>query len=91
MKRCAVFMAGQDGRTHTIAVDATSVFDAAAQATRGWALFWWYRPDAVIEVRSGEEVWRVLLQIRGPKASVGGEGFMPGKNYAATPKIVWMN
>ena len=37
-------------------------FDAAAQATHGWAKLWWYAPDAVIEVCAGEEVWRVRAE-----------------------------
>jgi hypothetical protein len=53
MKRCTVSMVGQDGQIQTIEVEASSVFDAAAQATRCWSMLWWYRSDAVIEVRAG--------------------------------------
>jgi hypothetical protein len=47
-------------------VEASSVFDAAAQATHGWAKLWWYAPDAVIEVCAGEEVWRVRAETGAP-------------------------
>jgi hypothetical protein len=40
-------------------VEASSVFDAAAQATHGWAELWWYEPDAVIEVRVGDQLWKI--------------------------------
>jgi hypothetical protein len=45
-----------------IEVEASSGFDAAAQATQRWALLWWYRGDAVIEVCGGEELWKVRAE-----------------------------
>jgi hypothetical protein len=57
MKDCTVSIVDAGGQVHTVEVEASSVFDAAAQATHGWAkLWWWYEPDAVIEVCAGEEV-----------------------------------
>jgi hypothetical protein len=38
MKRCTVSIVDQTGQTHTIEVGASSVFDAAAQATQRWAM-----------------------------------------------------
>jgi len=35
------------------------LFDAAAQARQRWAMLWWYRSDAVIEVRAGDRIWKV--------------------------------
>jgi hypothetical protein len=40
-------------------VNASSLFDAAAQAGQRWAMFWWYRSDAVIEVHAGDRSWKV--------------------------------
>jgi hypothetical protein len=62
MKRCTVSIVDASGQAHTVEVEASSVFDAAAQATHGWAKLWWYAPDAVIEVCAGEEVWRVRAE-----------------------------
>jgi hypothetical protein len=53
MMDCTVSIVGQDGQTYTIDVQASSLFDAAAQAGQRWAMLWWYRSDAVIEVRAG--------------------------------------
>jgi hypothetical protein len=42
-------MVGQDGRTYETAVEAASLFDAAARALEQWARLWWYRPGAVVD------------------------------------------
>jgi hypothetical protein len=34
-------------------------FDAADQAVRGWSKLWWWNADAVIEVRAGNECWKI--------------------------------
>lgn len=48
------------------------MFDAAAQATQRWAMLSWYEPDAVLEVRAGEEIWRVRAErVREWKAEKG--------------------
>ena len=39
--------------------EAASLFDAAYQARQRWALLHWFMPDALIEVRSGEQCWHV--------------------------------
>jgi hypothetical protein len=36
-------MEGDDGKTHSLTVQASSVFDAAQQGISAWAMFWWYR------------------------------------------------
>jgi hypothetical protein len=60
MKDCTVSVTSpQDGRTHTVEVTASSLFDAAAQAMRSWSMLWWYASDLVIEVRCGDLRWRV--------------------------------
>jgi hypothetical protein len=53
MKECAVSMVGQDGRTYDTAVEATSLFDAAARALEQWARLWWYRSKAMLESPDG--------------------------------------
>ena len=62
MRRCTVSIVDAHGQAHTLEVEASSVFDAADQATLGWAKLWWWDPDEVIEVRAGEEVWRVRAE-----------------------------
>jgi hypothetical protein len=49
----------QDGERHTVETDAISLFDAAWQARQQWALLWWFRADALIEVQAGDECWQV--------------------------------
>ena len=51
VKDCRVSMMGQDGRTYETAVEASSLFDAAARALEQWARLWWYRPNGFVEVR----------------------------------------
>ncbi len=62
MKDCTVSMMGDDGETHQVEVKASSLFDAVAQATRGWSLLWWYRCDGLVEVRSGDGCWKVRAE-----------------------------
>jgi hypothetical protein len=62
MKRCTVSMIGVDGKTQTMEVEAASAFGAAHHAMRCWSALWWYRPDAVIEVRAGDETWKVWAE-----------------------------
>jgi hypothetical protein len=59
MMDCTVSIVGEDGRTYTLDVNASSLFDAAAQARRRWAMLWWYRSEAVMEVRAGDRIWKV--------------------------------
>jgi hypothetical protein len=53
VKGCTVLMVGQDDQAHEATVEATSLFNAADHALQQWARLWWYRPNAVVEVRMG--------------------------------------
>ena len=55
-------MVGQDGQTYEATVEAASLFDAAARAIERWARLWWYRPNGVIEVRMGDQCWKVSAE-----------------------------
>ena len=46
----------------TPSVRIPSLFAAAHAGMEKWAKFWWYSPDAVIEVRDGERRWLVRAQ-----------------------------
>jgi hypothetical protein len=59
VRRCLVSVVGKDGERYDIEVEAISLFDAAYKAREQWATYWWFRPDAVIEVRSGNDCWHV--------------------------------
>jgi hypothetical protein len=59
MKECTVSMVGKDGRTYETAVEASSLFDAAARALEQWSRLWWYRSNAVVEVRMGDKCRKV--------------------------------
>jgi len=50
---------GTDGQLHSIETDAISLFDAAYKARQQWAVCSWFRADALIDVRTGKETWRV--------------------------------
>jgi hypothetical protein len=52
-------MVGQDGQTHEVAVEASSLFDAADRALQQWARLSSYRPNGFVEVRMGDKCWRV--------------------------------
>ena len=62
MTDCTVSVVGGDGQTHTVEVQASSLFDAVDQAAQQWARLWWYRGEAVVEVRAGERCWQVRLE-----------------------------
>jgi hypothetical protein len=59
VRLCLVSVIGKDGERRNIETEAISLFDAAYKAKQQWATFWWFWPDALIEVRSGNECWRV--------------------------------
>jgi hypothetical protein len=64
-------MTGKDGQRRTVETNAISLFDAAWKAQQQWALFWWFRNDVPIEVRSGTDSWcvtqdRLRLWAAGP-------------------------
>jgi hypothetical protein len=69
MRECQVEMLGDDGQIHDILVDAASLFDAAEQALRYWALLSWFNPNAGLTVRSGPDTWTVSQrQLRAKRA-----------------------
>jgi len=52
-------MKGTDGQTHGLTLQASSLYDGAAKAIDEWARLWWFDPEAVLEVKCGDERWRV--------------------------------
>jgi hypothetical protein len=72
MRCCYVEMLGDDGEIHHTTVEADSLFDAAEQAVRQWAMLSWFNPRAGLTVRSGSESWTVSQrQLRSRKAKAG--------------------
>lgn len=61
--QCTVSVVGCDRKTHTLEVEATSLFDAVDQAVQRWALLWWYRHQTFAAVRAGERIWKVNLEV----------------------------
>jgi hypothetical protein len=59
MRHCTVSTTSQDGQVHSIETDAASLFEAAHDAVHQWAPLWWFSGDCVIEVRAGDQRWRV--------------------------------
>jgi hypothetical protein len=59
MKDCTVSIIGRDGQAHTLEVETSSVFDAVDQAVQSWSKLWWWYADAVIEVRAGDQCWKI--------------------------------
>jgi len=59
MRRVSVSIHGKDHETHVVEVYAESLFHAAHQAMQQQCVFWWWSPDALIEVRAGAESWKV--------------------------------
>ena len=52
-------MVGKDGQTHTVECEATSLFSAAEKAMAEWTRLWWFTSDALLEIKSGGDQWRV--------------------------------
>ncbi|HKD07528.1 MAG TPA: hypothetical protein VKB79_16620 [Bryobacteraceae bacterium] len=59
MLLCSVSIKGLDGWIHSLETEAGSLAEAAYAGVREWSRLWWYNPDAVIEVRAGDECWRI--------------------------------
>jgi hypothetical protein len=59
MKDCTVSIIGQDGQTYSREVTASSAFGAVDQAVQSWSKLWWYEPNAVVEVRAGDQRWKI--------------------------------
>ena len=48
---------------HQAAVEAaTSLFDAVDRTIQMWSRLWWYRPNAVYEVRADGRTWKVSAE-----------------------------
>ena len=62
LKECTVAMVGRDGQTHEVAVEASSLFDAADRAIQQWLRLWWYLPNGFVEVRMGDKCWKVSME-----------------------------
>lgn len=58
-RRCVVSLKGKDDQLHSIETEATSVFAAAHAGISDWSTFWWYDIEGIIDVRSGDRLWRV--------------------------------
>jgi hypothetical protein len=56
---CYVEMIGEDGRTHSTTLDATSLYDAADQALTKWSRLWWFNSQIDVTVHRGGDCWRV--------------------------------
>jgi hypothetical protein len=52
-------MEDKDGKIHSVTLDASSAYDAAAKATRPWSLLWWFNPEAIITVQRGDQRRRI--------------------------------
>jgi len=56
---CYVEMIGEDGRTHSTTLDASSLYDAAEQALTKWSRLWWFNPQIDVTVHRDGDCWRV--------------------------------
>jgi hypothetical protein len=65
MRRRIVSMTGTNGCRHSVETDALSLFDAAFNAQQQWARFSWFGRNALIEVRPGNDCWRVRQDASG--------------------------
>jgi hypothetical protein len=54
-----ILIKGTDGWIHSFETDAGSPSEAAYAGVREWNHLWWYNHDAVIEVRTTDECWRI--------------------------------
>jgi hypothetical protein len=52
-------MRGSDGTVHSTTLDASSLYDAADKATRGWSMLWWFNSSEPVIVKRGEQSWTV--------------------------------
>jgi hypothetical protein len=86
VKDCTVSVRAGNGEIDTVAVKASSLFDAVEQAMRQWARLWWYRGDLVAEVRAGGRRWRGAP---GRCATVAGRGAKEAWNARLAFVAVW--
>jgi hypothetical protein len=54
-----VEMRGSDGQIHATTLDASSLYDAADKATRGWAMLYWFTSKEPVIVKRGDQTWTV--------------------------------
>lgn len=62
MERARVTVTDPDGQLHVEEVNATSLFDAARQASRGWSMLWWWQRDLILTVEVAGKTWRVSAE-----------------------------
>jgi hypothetical protein len=55
-------MTSPDGQLHSVETEASSLFEAAYEGVLQWTRLWWFSGDCVIEVRAGQQRWRVKAQ-----------------------------
>jgi hypothetical protein len=59
MRHCTVTVEDDEGIEHALEVEADSLYAAEYTAVREWAIVSWWKADGVIEVRSGNQRWRI--------------------------------
>jgi hypothetical protein len=59
MKLCNVEIEGKDGTTHSVTVEASSLFEAADKALQSWSKFWWFGNKAVLKIEADGRCWKV--------------------------------
>ena len=52
-------MIGDDGKTHSTTLEASSLYEAADKALTAWARLWWFNPQIDITVHRGGDCWKV--------------------------------
>ncbi len=52
-------MRGKDSETHTVELQAASLFAAGYEAVQRWAMFWWFDPQALLTIKAGEQEWSI--------------------------------
>lgn len=66
-------MLDRNGESHSVLVEAASLFDAAHKGQRKMILLWYYSRDARLKVRMGEREWLVSQERVKEWAGVGGK------------------
>jgi hypothetical protein len=52
-------MRGKDGEIHSTTLDSSSLLEVAAKATHDWSMLWWFAGQQSINVRHGEDFWKL--------------------------------
>lgn len=50
---------GKDSQVHAVTIQASSLYDGAAQSIKRWAKLWWFDSSTVLTVKSEDEQWDV--------------------------------